>query len=504
MNTNPSVREICQLYVKGGFKEAACPNGSRCWKRHPSPIISLTGHVAITTERYHVKRICDYLENKNPFEAGSKLQRTFNIVVKGTSACVRKGAKTKKTKQFKKIIFLDVSLKSCVNVPQSECCMLLIDHIYRDGILKQTIDRAYIINGAERMVQSAEKKLLEKIASVAKKVQSNREIKVRILGQPCDVCNSVSSKIVASPHNILVDPKTFDHLIYIFYVAEAYYWGFCSIPQSSSYPDKIHVKGGKMSSKGSHNIGSSHTEMSHTAAHWRKATVFQLSSNNSPSCPTGNKLAVSRAYWKMNEVFLRSNALQELQKNKCNQFALDIGASPGGWSYCLSQFFDTVVAVDPGQLAEPIPVNVSHKQMKIQKYLEIIEKNAKFGVIVCDMNASVHQVYGIIESCVSYMKPGGYFIITLKNFRENFKRKVAHPENHTSSYVPKDTKIVSLEKSERDMYKHIMEGLPKSAVAAYTSIIEKYAQLAKKCSMQLFHLMANSSTERTVVFQVDV
>ncbi|KNC69563.1 ribosomal RNA large subunit methyltransferase J, partial [Sphaeroforma arctica JP610] len=60
--------------------------------------------------------------------------------------------------------------------------------------------------------------------------------------------------------------------------------------------------------------------------------------------------------------------------------ALDIGASPGGWSYWLADRCATVVAVDPGALKAPIPSNVIHVQDRIENFLlPEMQANADFG-----------------------------------------------------------------------------------------------------------------------------
>jgi len=58
--------------------------------------------------------------------------------------------------------------------------------------------------------------------------------------------------------------------------------------------------------------------------------------------------AVSRAYYKLREIFVRSNYVMQWARDvsSSNICALDVGASPGGWSYLLSTKCDMVYAVD--------------------------------------------------------------------------------------------------------------------------------------------------------------
>jgi len=50
-----------------------------------------------------------------------------------------------------------------------------------------------------------------------------------------------------------------------------------------------------------------------------------------------NKDIICRAKFKISELLSRSSVFKKFIENKHNIFALDIGASPGGWTFALSE-----------------------------------------------------------------------------------------------------------------------------------------------------------------------
>ncbi|KAL6076970.1 FtsJ domain-containing protein [Balamuthia mandrillaris] len=152
--------------------------------------------------------------------------------------------------------------------------------------------------------------------------------------------------------------------------------------------------------------------------------------------------------------------------------AVDVGASPGGWTQYLSTFASLVIAVDPAALRiNPLPPNVVHLQMKSEEavpYIKqlvaareqteqpaqdkeqqgiVIEKGAtedhhkdgekkevdankngnQVDLITCDMNQSAEIVAGILGDVVPLLRVGGHLVLTLKFPRrteKNIKDKV--------------------------------------------------------------------------------
>jgi 23S rRNA U2552 (ribose-2'-O)-methylase RlmE/FtsJ len=129
---------------------------------------------------------------------------------------------------------------------------------------------------------------------------------------------------------------------------------------------------------------------------------------------------VSRAAWKLVEVFRRRPQFNpSLSKSKRPFVAVDIGASPGGWSYELASMpnCSKVYAVDPGALTKPIPDKVVHLQKKIEECTEeLMSQGVKFDCVVCDMNASPRMTIESLLSLSKVVNKGAVIVLTFKNF----------------------------------------------------------------------------------------
>lgn len=120
-------------------------------------------------------------------------------------------------------------------------------------------------------------------------------------------------------------------------------------------------------------------------------------------------LQVSRAERKLEEAIavfglpLRSGAV-----------AIDLGASPGGWTRVLSRRGLKVYAVDPAELAPSVAVdpNVSHQRMKAQDFLKAAPD--KVDLIVNDMRMEPLESCHIMVECAAQLKADGYGVLTLK------------------------------------------------------------------------------------------
>ena len=130
--------------------------------------------------------------------------------------------------------------------------------------------------------------------------------------------------------------------------------------------------------------------------------------------PTGGH--VCRAFYKLREIASR------LQLPLDVPYAIDIGASPGGWTTCLVQSgCRRVVAVDPGQLHLPPDVELSgkveHMRMRIEEALPILESrgSVRLDMLVCDMNAPPADVLAIALQTLPLLNPGAALVLTFKN-----------------------------------------------------------------------------------------
>jgi RNA recognition motif-containing protein len=184
---------------------------------------------------------------------------------------------------------------------------------------------------------------------------------------------------------------------------------------------------------------------------------------------------ICRAYYKLQEAFCRYTGDSVFESKSASNIdglvALDCGASPGGWTKYLCEQGDDIVkrvySVDPGVLdatVESLPP-VQHLALKLEDALPSIlndnDNDVHIDVWVSDM--CLHQMgeqidYLLTARDMGLVGPGTFFVLTLKclvgRSKESFDRQVAR-------------ECQRLDGMTRDM--------------------------------QVFHLFANRSGERTVM-----
>jgi 23S rRNA (cytidine2498-2'-O)-methyltransferase len=94
--------------------------------------------------------------------------------------------------------------------------------------------------------------------------------------------------------------------------------------------------------------------------------------------------------------------------------ALDLGASPGGWTRVLRQRGQYVTAVDPGALDERVTADagVRHKRMTAETYLH--DEPDQFDLIVNDMRMDGRDSARLMVAYARLLYPHGAAIMTLK------------------------------------------------------------------------------------------
>lgn len=94
--------------------------------------------------------------------------------------------------------------------------------------------------------------------------------------------------------------------------------------------------------------------------------------------------------------------------------ALDLGASPGGWTRVLRQRGQYVTAVDPGELDERVTADpgVRHKRMTAEAYLH--DEPDQFDMIVNDMRMDGRDSARLMAAYARLLYPHGFAIMTLK------------------------------------------------------------------------------------------
>ncbi|BAU14521.1 ribosomal RNA large subunit methytransferase J [Leptolyngbya sp. NIES-3755] len=113
---------------------------------------------------------------------------------------------------------------------------------------------------------------------------------------------------------------------------------------------------------------------------------------------------------------------------------LDLGASPGGWTRVLRNRGLSVVAVDPGDLAESLrsDPNITHCRQLVQQYLPNCRD--RFDLIVNDMRMSPVDSAKNMIAASEVLKENGLAIMTLKLPSKGVKNVINHAiallENH--------------------------------------------------------------------------
>ena len=124
------------------------------------------------------------------------------------------------------------------------------------------------------------------------------------------------------------------------------------------------------------------------------------------------KQKISRAENKLREALAKYKI--ELGGGK----ALDIGASPGGWTKVLLEYGFFVDAVDPGELNPTLLQNpkVKHHKCKIENVVQAKEfsKDGQYDIIVNDMNVDPATTATIMNILTPCLKEEGLAIVTLK------------------------------------------------------------------------------------------
>ena len=126
---------------------------------------------------------------------------------------------------------------------------------------------------------------------------------------------------------------------------------------------------------------------------------------------------VCRAYYKLREAQGRIGL--ELRVPR----AIDVGASPGGWTVCLCSLgCERVTSVDPGALSLPPALaasgRIEHLQMKIEEALPLLAARSEqvlFQLLVCDMNAPPSDVVAMAQHALPLLADRAPLVLTFKN-----------------------------------------------------------------------------------------
>ena len=118
-----------------------------------------------------------------------------------------------------------------------------------------------------------------------------------------------------------------------------------------------------------------------------------------PKSNDGSMDKTCRAFYKLYEALHRFDVpLKEGMK------AIDVGASPGGWTQCLVERGCTVFSIDPGKLtlSDEVMKNVVWLDglSSSEKVLKRLGEEAPFDIMVCDMNQMPDELARCLDDIV--------------------------------------------------------------------------------------------------------
>ncbi len=106
--------------------------------------------------------------------------------------------------------------------------------------------------------------------------------------------------------------------------------------------------------------------------------------------------------------------------------ALDLGASPGGWTRVLRQHEQYVTAVDPGDLDPRLAsdTGIRHRRMTAEAYLA--DEPDRFDIIVNDMRMDGRDSARLMVAYAAILYPHGWALMTLKLPERNRRPVLDH------------------------------------------------------------------------------
>ena len=168
------------------------------------------------------------------------------------------------------------------------------------------------------------------------------------------------------PEEVPLDPRSFSHMLFVVEAAGAFH---VSIKSKDAFQGHIAVK---------------HKEES----------------------------ALCRAMYKVKEACVKGGV-----RLKPEFGALDLGASPGGWTRYLSGQVGKVVAVDPGEVeveAANSRCKVVHIKQKSEDCLAELAAHGPYHFIGSDMNMHPEAAAKTMLSLSHLLEPEAYLVLTLK------------------------------------------------------------------------------------------
>lgn len=127
---------------------------------------------------------------------------------------------------------------------------------------------------------------------------------------------------------------------------------------------------------------------------------------------------VSRAEWKLEELFKLHDVLTATQAGRSPDApgprALDLGASPGGWTRILRLRGFDVWAIDPGELHPAVAADPGVQHLRTTAGRFLAATDLSFDLVVNDMRMTAERSAGVMVDAASRLRPGGMAVVTLK------------------------------------------------------------------------------------------
>ena len=163
---------------------------------------------------------------------------------------------------------------------------------------------------------------------------------------------------------------------------------------------------------------------------------------------------ISRAEFKLQEAIAVFNlALPESGK------ALDLGASPGGWTRILRAKHFAVVAVDPADLSESLHSDdqITHHRQLVQQFLPNCHE--RFDLIVNDMRMDAIASAKIMVAASHLLEENGLAVMTLKLPN----KRVQHAIRSASATLEKSYEIIGARNLYHNRQEATLAMKPKSS-----------------------------------------
>ena len=363
----------CKMLHVDKDERPACPNfaacgvckfGADCWYPHIRAVTSdRAPNLGVQVHGSHSQRLHDFLV------------RQPGCHVVGTAA-VSAGRKSVKT------LLLHI---------EGDVAAFASTAIIGNTRLRAAVTRVYPISCSHPSLHEAVQQALCQALPLADKtfrLQAFPRALERTLGDGaqsvCECCSEMPG------HKIRLEAKGASHVLSVVLSAEVYYVGIA--PREDFLVSWVPPPGA---------VGGAHAEAS------------------------GGEEGVCKAYYKLCEA-LQEAAAQGRAPPQGQFRAVDIGASPGGWTQCLLEHGAAhVIAIDPGDVSvEPgaLMAKVEHVRAKVQDCVgDLCERGQQQDVVVCDMNCSPHECVELLLQLRPLLRSGALAVITFKKFSESGK-----------------------------------------------------------------------------------